>query len=111
MGVKGTVTLMSRRKDAFFCVFNSKAAIWILLKFSQTFHRQRTNLETRRIYTLLKVLSNKPTTTEVSIRAIHQMLQRAGVSAEQPPTNGHISGAKLALRSIEKWLIMEAEHY
>lgn len=59
MGVKGAVTLTFRRKDAFFYVVSSEEATWILLKFSQTFHRQRTNMENDRIYTLLKALSFK----------------------------------------------------
>lgn len=103
MGVKGTVTLTFRRKDAFFYIFNSKAAIWILLKFSKTFHRHRNNLENCRIHTLLRRLSfkywhyNNYRSFYQGNVTTHQILQRAHVPARQPPTNGHVSVAKLVV--------------
>lgn len=47
--LKGMLTVTFRRKDAFFYVLNSKPAMWVLLKYSQMFHRRRTNLENCRV--------------------------------------------------------------
>lgn len=118
MGVKRTVSLTFRRKNALRYIFSSKAAVRILLRWSQTFHRQKTNLENHRIYTLLKVISflswynhNYRRQPQLSgqwhyppvspeLLSQHGILQQMAMF--QVP-NGQLC-------STEKWLIMECEH-